>query len=345
MRIGIIFHKNPYAPPKGIDLVRLRNIAGGLIRRGIDAEIIAPVEHEGIIDGLIPVRRLKALREVRYDVLKTSYHDSILIVGDFDGPIVSRIVRVVDDKLPERDEPFRKKLIQCQDIIAAKASAVVLNNEENASRWRGLYGNRQEIAIIGTGCPSVIPELGANPYGNQKPAILFLGSIASERMLRMLNTAAKLLENTADIHLVGLNKVRMYGGQESIDLEPGIKDHGEIPEPLMWDYVKRAHVGIALAAGPHLFDNDISKIWNYLRGGLPVLAEERIINNVLIEKTGLGRVFRFDSPEDMALQALEMLETDYSDRRAGVMNYMAEAHSWEKRVESYLQLFARILKA
>jgi hypothetical protein len=343
MRIGIVFHKNPYAPPKGIDLVRLRSIAGGLIHRAIDAEVIAPIEQEGIIDGFIPVRGLQALRESRYDLLKTSYHDSVLSVGDFDGPIVSRIVRVVDDKLPERDEPFREKLLLCQDIIAAKASAVVLNNEENAARWRRLYGNKQKVAIIGTGCPSIIPALGANPYEGQRAVMLFLGSIASDRMLNMLNAAAQLLENTADIHLVGLNKARMYGGKDNAGLDPRIKDHGEIPEPLIWDYIRRADVGIALAAGPHSFDNDISKILNYLRGGLPVLSEERIINNQLIESTGFGRVFSYDSPQDMARQALEMLRTDYSDRRDGVMSYMADAHSWDKRVESYLELFAKIL--
>ena len=42
MRIGIVFHKDPFVPPTGIDLIRLRAIAGGLRRTGVDAEIIAP---------------------------------------------------------------------------------------------------------------------------------------------------------------------------------------------------------------------------------------------------------------------------------------------------------------
>lgn len=344
MRIGIVFHKNPYAPPKGIDLVRLRNIAGGLIQRGLEAEVIAPVDNEGRIDGFIPVRRLEALQEGHYDLIKTSYHYSVLHVRDFDGPVVSRIVRVVDEKYPERDEPFRKKLLECQDVIAAKASAVVLNNEENAARWRRLYGQRQKVAIIGTGCPFKIPTLGENPYGVEKAAILFLGSIASERMLLMLNSAAELLEATADIHLVGANKVSMYGGKGYINPHPSIRNHGEIPEPLIWDYIRHANLGIALAAGPHAFDNDISKISNYLRGGLPVLSEERIINNQLIEDTGLGREFRYDSPRSMAHQALEMLETDYSGGKDFVMALMANEHSWDRKVESYIELFRQVLQ-
>ena len=298
MRIGIVFHKNPYAPPKGIDLVRLRNIAGGLIQRGLEAEVIAPVDNEGRIDGFIPVRRLEALQEGHYDLIKTSYHYSVLHVRDFDGPVVSRIVRVVDEKYPERDEPFRKKLLECQDVIAAKASAVVLNNEENAARWRRLYGQRQKVAIIGTGCPFKIPTLGENPYGVEKAAILFLGSIASERMLLMLNSAAELLEATADIHLVGANKVSMYRGERLYQSAPEYKESRRDSGTSDMGLHQARKPGIALAAGPHAFDNDISKISNYLRGGLPVLSEERIINNQLIEDTGLGREFRSDRPPE-----------------------------------------------
>ena len=115
MRVGIVFHKNPLAPPTGIDLVRLRAISLGFIRKGIDAEVIAPIDREGILEGIVPVRRLEALEEAgRYDIVKTCYHDSILLIERYRGPVVSRIVRVVDHELPERDEPFRERLLRCQ---------------------------------------------------------------------------------------------------------------------------------------------------------------------------------------------------------------------------------------
>ena len=74
MRVGIVFHKNPLAPPTGIDLVRLRAISLGFIRKGINVEVIAPVDREGILEEIVPVRRLEALEEacsIRYrqDVL------------------------------------------------------------------------------------------------------------------------------------------------------------------------------------------------------------------------------------------------------------------------------------
>ena len=52
MRVGIVFHKDPFAPPTGIDLVRLRAIVSGLIHRGIEAEIVAPVDRDGTLEGV-----------------------------------------------------------------------------------------------------------------------------------------------------------------------------------------------------------------------------------------------------------------------------------------------------
>ncbi len=66
MRVGIVFHKNPFSEPTGIDLVRVRAIAGGLIKMGIQAEIISPVASEGIIGGFIPVRTLDVLTNPRH---------------------------------------------------------------------------------------------------------------------------------------------------------------------------------------------------------------------------------------------------------------------------------------
>ena len=45
-------------------------------------------------------------------------------------------------------------------------------------------------------------------------------------------------------------------------------------------------------------------IYAYLRGGLPVLSEERIVNNDLVRVTGMGEVFRYDDVADAVKKAL-----------------------------------------
>ncbi|MFC1834362.1 hypothetical protein ACFL2Q_06475 [Thermodesulfobacteriota bacterium] len=344
MKIGIVFHKNPFAPPAGIDLVRLRALAGGLIKAGIQAEVISPVEKAGMIDDTIPVKPIEVLNgRSSYDLVKTSYHFSIELIGNYQGPVVSRIVRVVDHELPERDEPFRQRLMDCQGIIRQRSSALVLNNRENEARWRNLYGPEPRLVLVPNGCPAIIPASGGNPYGRDEVPILFLGSVAAPRMVRILNEAADGLRDRARIHLVGVNKARLYGGDEDCLLNDLIVDHGEMPEYASWDYIRHARIGIALATGPHPFDNDVTKIFNYLRGGLPCLSEEPILNNELIHRTGHGVTFTHDCVDDLVRKALRLLDNPFTDHRRSVMDFMVQEHSWETRVQTYVKLFHDLL--
>jgi hypothetical protein len=344
MRVGIVFHKNPFGPPTGIDLVRLRAVAGALSRKGIELEIVAPVEREGELENGVPVRGLSVLRQSgRYDLVKTCYHQSIMLVEDYRGPVVSRIVRVVDERLPERDDDSRETLLACQERIKTRASALALNNIENAFRWSELYGDTFPIVLTPTGCPAEIPASTGNPFENKKPVALFLGSLAAVRMVQMLNSAAQRLQGLAEVHLVGLNKACMYGGDEECLLDPLIIDHGERMESEVWDYICHAAVGLALATGPHAFDNDVSKILNYLRGGLPVLSEEPILNNDLVHETRYGETFEFGDIDMLIEKAIGLIEHPPTERREEVMHFMATEHSWDKRVETYVELFNRIL--
>lgn len=335
MRVGIIFHKDPFAAPSGIDLVRLRALSGGLIDRGIAAEIVSPVNRHGRLDDKIPVVPLDALKEKgRYDVVKTSYHFSMELIDEYDGPVISRIVRVVDEKLPERDEPFRERLLACQEKIQRRSSVLILNNIENEQRWRELYGPEPRIVHIPNGCPDEIPPPGPNPYADDRPAVLFLGSIAAPRMLRMINAAAELLADRARVHLVGLNKVCMYGGTEEwCELHPSVLDHGEIPEPRTWDYIYHAAMGLAFATGPYPFDNDVSKVYNYLRGGLPTLSEEPILENALIRETDHGAVFPLNDTNRMFQQALALLDTELTEQKTLVRHMLRLYHGWDDRVQ------------
>ena len=343
MRVGILFHKNPFVPPTGIDLVRLRAIATGLIRRGVDAEIVAPVKTEGLLDGTVPVRQLGVLdRSNEYDLVKTCYHDSIMLLGKFRGPVVSRIVRVVDRMFPERDESMRQKLLHCQSLIKSRAMVLVLNNLENGERWRQLYGNDKPTVLVPTGCPKDIPEPRHNPFSPDERAVLFLGSLASPRMVQLLNHAVEKLRGVGRLHFIGLNKACMYGGDEDCLLSSFIVDHGELPESETWNYIRHAAVGLALATGQHAFDNDVSKIFNYLRGGLPVVSEEPILNNDLIRQTGFGQVFRFGDAGDLAEKTRDLIENPLHETRAAVMEFMSREHSWDKRVDTYMNLFSRI---
>lgn len=344
MKVGIVFHRDPTAAPSGIDLVRLRAMTRGLLARGIDAEIVAPVKEPLLIDGAIPVAPLESLGTTgRYTVVKTCYHQSIKLVKDYAGPVVSRIVRVVDKRLPLRDEALRHELLACQALIHERAQGIVFNNTLNLQRWRQFYGGPQEAEIIPTGCPSSIPRNTPNPFQSNKPAALFLGSLAAPRMVHVLNYLAQQSRDDWEVHVIGANKTALYGAQNELPLHESIVRHGELPEPEVWQYIEHASVGLALATGPHPFDNDLSKMFHYLRGGLPVLSEDTVYTNYLLQETSYGEIAPFGNLEALRQGLQRLLRNPPPGPKEAVMEYMARRHSWENRVDTLLSLLRRVV--
>jgi len=343
MKVGFVFHKDPSLQPDGIDTIRLHALTGGLRKRGLAVEIVAPVDGRSVTAAGVPVHPLEHLGVAGFDVVKTCYHFSIELIGTFGGPVVSRLVRVVDEKAPERDAAWRGRLVHCQDAIAARARVVVFNNRENEQRWQAVYGARVSTMLVPTGCPSVIPRTGASPYEEGEKVVLFLGSLCAPRMVPMLNGLGEALRGVARIHHIGRDKLHLYddgrADGKAEELAPLVVRHGEMPEERIWNYIGHARIGLALAPGPYPFDNDLAKIYSYLRGGLPVLSEERVVNNDLLAATGNGGVFAYDDVDDAAARALMLLERPPGVARQRVMDFMAREHSWEQRVDSYYRFF------
>ncbi|MFH1147854.1 MAG: hypothetical protein V1736_09130, partial [Pseudomonadota bacterium] len=73
-------------------------------------------------------------------------------------------------------------------------------------------------------------------------------------------------------------------------------------------------------------------------------SEEPILNNDLVRQTRYGETFDFGEIDMMVRKALSLLENPPTERRGEVMGFMAEEHSWDKRVETYVELFNRIVK-
>jgi len=344
MRIAVLFHHDPLTRAPGIDLVRLGSVALELAKAGHRVEVVAPVKARSPWQDGLKVMPLEVMEEEgRYDLVKTCYHQSILNLGRHRGPVVSRLVRVVDRVHPRRDQRFREELLDCQARIAGRAQAVAFNNRLNAGRWEELYGRSQRIVLTPTGCPASLPVPGPDPYPPGPPPVLFLGSVSSDHMARMLNRAAALLKGSAAIHLVGLNKTGLYGDREQA-LHPAITVHPPRPEAEVWDFIRHARAGLALAANDQPFDNDVSKIYNYLRGGLPVVLEEPILQAGLVRETGLGGVFGHGRAEEMESLVKGLLaEPPDRDRRTRTMELMARDHSWAARVRVYLDLFPSLV--
>lgn len=345
MRIGLLFHKDPLAPAVGVDLVRLRALGHALADLGAEVSVVAPVAREGSRLGRVPALPLEALEDRgRFDLVKACYHFSLELLGRYDGPLVCRLVRVADERAPERDQAARPRLLACQAQARERAWGMVFNNRVNARRWRDRYGRPWRAALIPTGCPAEIPPPGPSPYPPGPPPALFLGSLASPHMAEMLAGAARALKGMAQVHFVGRDKTALYGGR-GIVAPPGVTVHGEMEESRVWDFARHARLGLAFAAGPDLFDNDLSKLVTYLRAGLPVLMEQGLANAWLVERAGLGAAFRHGDARDLGRAAEALLRADFSARAPLAMARMATVHSWRRRADALLRFCTRVLEA
>lgn len=162
-------------------------------------------------------------------------------------------------------------------------------------------------------------------------------------MVDLLNEAARRLEGEVEVRFIGRNKSGLYGRETA--LSPLVRQLGEIDEDDLWDHVRRARVGLAFAAGPDPFDNDLAKIWAYLRGGLPILGEERLANAWAFLDPGFGATFRYGDPADLAAKVRLMCAAEADGERGRIAAWAAAKHSWDARAADLLRFFRRVLKS
>lgn len=158
MRLGLLHHKDPTGPVRGADLARLRGLSTALRRLGVDVALVAPITVETIVFGSIPALPLSALSDSgRFDLVKACWHLSLELANRWNGPLVCRLVRVVDEERPARDEALRERLLACQEFAAQRAAGLVFNNRENARRWIARHGRGRLLAFAPPGCPANTP--------------------------------------------------------------------------------------------------------------------------------------------------------------------------------------------
>lgn len=83
-------------------------------------------------------------------------------------------------------------------------------------------------------------------------------------------------------------------------------------------------------------DNESSKIYYYLRTGMPVICEEPVPNISLIEETGCGAVVPYDDVEAMSAAAAEMVSAKRDVKL--IAQHMIAQHSWDARAALYDQV-------
>jgi glycosyltransferase involved in cell wall biosynthesis len=103
----------------------------------------------------------------------------------------------------------------------------------------------------------------------------------------------------------------------------------------IFDYHYFADVGIVLAQG-EIQHNESSKIYYYLRTGLPVASEEPVPNNDVIREANLGFIVPYNDIHAMVKRIEEGIYKKWD--RARAVDYILKNHTWNQRVQKYYRI-------
>jgi len=281
----------------------------------------------------------------RYDIIKTLFHkgfDSLCREGKDDHPfIISKLGSVVGNNDGVEGVHFfnqqRQELFETQKEINQKSRYVTILTDPSRRLWEAEFGKKTNLLLVPTGADREIPPPSSNPYGGVKEKIaVYIGNLYDHAQKDInllwqtkLNALGTLLKKKGiKLFFVG------PGDVSQID-QNAVTYLGPVNNSRVWDYQYFADVGITLAQGT-IQHNESSKIYYYLRTGLPVVSEAPIPNNYLIKEADLGFIANYMDHEEMAEMIVEAAHIKWCKEDA--IQYILSDHTWDKRAKAYARL-------
>jgi len=356
LRIACVYTRDPRPGIEAMSMsgLRLFRMAEALARRGHQVDIVIDLHPE----PSLLTQRLRAVpfRRVQwndYDIVKTVFYggwESLVATSGGNHPfIVSKLGSVVGRRHTEGvyfPGEIREKLFQAQEQVARRSRIVTVLTNRNAALWLAEHGQATQLHIVPTGVDAEIPPARRNPYADlriDQPVALFAGNIYTRDQQPELNVLWQDRLNWLGraLRRRGVQLVAIGNGQTDLLDRQAVFHFGPIEATEIWDWQRFARVGIVIAQGA-VQDNESSKIYYYLRTGLPVVCEAPIPNSWLIKSTGLGIVVSYGDDQSFLDAVTELSEKP--PKNEGVEEYMIKNHSWDVRAATYDSAFAAAAK-
>jgi hypothetical protein len=286
---------------------------------------------------------LSKVRWGDYDAVKTLFHNGFRTLAAYGGSthpfIISKLGSVVGPK--DMDGIYfygenREVLYSVQERISQSSRYVTVLSEPAKRLWEDCYGLKDNILLVPGAADRDIPVPGEDPYPDDgRVRCLFAGNIydrtsqpeANAALVGKLNLLGKLLsERGARLYMMG------PGDTTRLD-KKNVTYLGVIPYGKSWDYLHFADAGVVVSAGGFMHNNESTKIYHYLRAGLPVVSESGFPNDNVVLESKLGFVVENGNIPLIADKVVEAAGGGFS--RDFAVNYILENHTWDKRAEVY----------
>ena len=330
---------------------RWLRISEALAALGYQVDMIMDGPSLPVTDGL-PLRSvpLAAFDWRRYDVVKTLFHrgfDALCAAGGARHPfIISKLGSVVGDHDEVAGVHFfgaeRAALWETQRRIRATTRYVSLLTKASERLWEVNHGRGTPVLLVPTGVDEVVPEPRENPYrGFPERIAVYIGNLYTDTQREVnLLWQARLQELGGLLRKKGI-RLSVIGPGRVDNLDPAcVTCLGPVENRRIWDYQYFAHAAIVLAQGV-VQHNESSKIYYYLRTGLPVVSESPVPNNHLLKDTGLGFIATYGDTPEMAQLVAAAVEKKWEKEAA--VRYMLRLHTWKQRAQVYDRLIQEAL--
>jgi hypothetical protein len=326
--------------------LRWFKLADALTRRGHQVEMAVP-------DAAVAWRNPFGLPQVAlsrvdwrtYDAIKTDFHRGFETLEKFGGAdhplIISKLGSVVG---PEDRSgiyfygPIREHLYQVQERLHRKSRVVAVLNDRARQLLAECHGHRDNVLCVPGAADRDWPEPGPDPYPEpraKRKRVLFAGNVytaenqpeANHVLVSKLNRLGHNLRDRGTVlYMMG------PGDLEALDRRY-VHYLGSVPHHRTPDYFHHADAGVVVAAGEWHHNNESTKIYHYLRAGLPVVTESGFPNEFLVHESGLGFVAPAGRMDLLADKLVEATHSPWDRRRA--IDYILASHTWDRRAAIY----------
>jgi hypothetical protein len=339
--------------PVDMSYIRWLKISEALARRGHDVDIATNEKKNGVP---FPVSMAPGLRRVQlsdvcwsdYDVVKTVFHSGFDTLEEWGGTghpfIISKLGSVVAHENREGIHFYgeiRHRLYQTQEKIAMTSHYVTVLSTSAKELLNVVHGRSDNVLLVPGGADDQIPEAGEDPFPDNGMRVIFAGNIyshshqpeANRILVEKLNALGKALKvRGACLYFLGPGDVTGLDCDSVIHIGPVVYEKA-------WNYLQYAHAGVVVVSGSFLHNNESTKIYHYLRAGLPCVVESGFPNQNLVRECELGFIAENGNMERMADLAVEACRRDWN--RDSAIDHIRKHHTWDQRVEVYDRLLRK----
>jgi glycosyltransferase involved in cell wall biosynthesis len=288
-----------------------------------------------------------------YDMVKTLFHEGFETLERYGGDdhpfIISKLGSVVGPA--DRDGIYffgerRERLYATQERIGRRSRFVTVLSEQARGLWHDCFGPSERVLLVPGGVDREIPARGRDPFpADGLMRCVFAGTVYTQSSQPEANRV--LVEK---LNLLGANlgargaRLYMFGHGDVSRLDRAHVSYlGPQPYARTWDYFYHADVGVVVSAGLHMHNNESSKVYHYLRAGLPVVSESGFPNDYVVRDSRCGIVVESGDMGALAEAAVAAAGTDWD--RDHAVRYILENHTWARRVALYDRLLRREVSA